>query len=108
LPNSVLYFLAFFTIGLPHYGRYVSPISRSPVSHFWGPLQKLGGTLGQIERLLLHKRHSFSPREVSLLVSVTVFLGRPPFSGVKRRLLDGSLSSLAYRAVAPHRRPILS
>jgi hypothetical protein len=25
--NSTLYFLAFFAIGLLHYGRYVSPIS---------------------------------------------------------------------------------
>jgi hypothetical protein len=42
--NSLLYFLAFFPIGLPHYGRYVSPIFSLPrVSHFWGPLQRVTG-----------------------------------------------------------------
>jgi hypothetical protein len=34
--NSLLYFLAFFPIGLPHYGRYVSPISRSPACLTFG------------------------------------------------------------------------
>jgi hypothetical protein len=57
--NFVLNFLAFFAIGLPHYGRYVSPISR-----FWR-VSLLGSTTDRTYPMNLYVKAS--PARLGLL-----------------------------------------